>query len=73
MLIQCQSYCGDYVCSFGDVAVTGGDGTGSSTQVPVVRRAWAPAAMSYHARHLMSLLPEAPTLVAPTWYREALG
>jgi hypothetical protein len=58
-------------CGLLSASPIGGDGTGSSSQVPVVRRAWAPAAKSYHARHLMSLLPEAPALVVPTRYREA--
>jgi hypothetical protein len=50
MLIQCQGYHGDYVYIFDGVAMLGGDRTGSSTQVPIVRRAWVPAALSYHAR-----------------------
>jgi hypothetical protein len=36
-----------------------GNGMGSSTQVSAVRRAWVPVATSYHARHLMTLFPEA--------------
>jgi hypothetical protein len=28
-----------------------GDGTNSSTRVPIVRCAWAPVVTSYHARH----------------------
>jgi hypothetical protein len=50
--------------------VSGGDRTGSSTQVPVVRHAWAPMATSYHARHLMSSFPKVPALVVPTQYRK---
>jgi hypothetical protein len=34
-LIQCQSYHGDYACSRGGVAMSGGDGTCSRTQVLV--------------------------------------
>jgi hypothetical protein len=37
VLIRCQSYRGDYACSFGGAIVPGGDRTGSSTQVPIVR------------------------------------
>jgi hypothetical protein len=36
----------------------------SSTQVSAVRRAWVPAALSYHARHSMLLSPEDSALVA---------
>jgi hypothetical protein len=42
----------------------GSDRMNSSTQVPVVRYAWVPVAMSYHARHSIMLSPEDPTLVA---------
>jgi hypothetical protein len=31
--------------------MSGGDGTDSSTHVPIVRRTWAPLVMSCHARH----------------------
>jgi hypothetical protein len=53
--------------------VSGGDRTGSSTQVPVVRHAWAPMATSYHARHLMSSFPKVPALAAPTQYQKPPG
>jgi hypothetical protein len=33
------------------------DGTGSSTQVSIVRCAWVHAVMSYLARHLIPLFP----------------
>jgi hypothetical protein len=36
-LIQCQRGYGDYVCSCGRFAMSGGDGMDSSTRVPVVR------------------------------------
>jgi hypothetical protein len=49
-LIRCHSDHEDYVCSHGEVTMSGGDGTGPSTRVHVVRRAWAPAVMSCHAR-----------------------
>jgi hypothetical protein len=51
MLIQCQTYHANYACSYGGVAMSGGDGMDSSTQVPVVRHAWAPVATSCRARH----------------------
>jgi hypothetical protein len=51
VLIRCQSYRGGYACPLGEIAVTGGDGMGSSTQVSVVRRAW-PATTSCCARQL---------------------
>jgi hypothetical protein len=35
VLIQCQSYHGDYACSYGEVAMSGGDEMDSSTQMPV--------------------------------------
>jgi hypothetical protein len=58
MLIQCQSYHGDYEYFYGGAAMSGGDGMNSSTQVCVVRCVSVPVVMSYHARHLMSLSPE---------------
>jgi hypothetical protein len=36
MFIRCQSYHGDYACPFHEVEVSGGDETGSNTQVPIV-------------------------------------
>jgi hypothetical protein len=51
MLIQHQSYHEDYACSSVGVAMLGGDGIDSSTQVPAVRCAWAPVPTSCHARH----------------------
>jgi hypothetical protein len=46
---------------------------GSSTQVPVVRRVWAPVATSCRAKHLMPPLAEALTLVALIRYRKPLS
>jgi hypothetical protein len=57
-LIWCQSYHGNYVCSCARVAMLDGDGTTSSTQVPVVRCAWVHVGVSCHARHEMSPHPE---------------
>jgi hypothetical protein len=37
-LIRCQSDHDDYTCFHGGVAISGGDGMGSSTQVAIVRR-----------------------------------
>jgi hypothetical protein len=51
MLIQRQSYHGDYACSFVGVVMLGGNMTDFSTQVPAIRHAWSPTAMSHHARH----------------------
>jgi hypothetical protein len=59
---------GDYVCSCGRVVMSGSNRTDFSTQVLVVRCAWTPMVMSYHARHEMSLLPEDPAPIALTWY-----
>jgi hypothetical protein len=50
-LIRCQSYHDDYACFCGGVAMSGGDGTTSSTQVLAVRCVWPPVAMCCHARH----------------------
>jgi hypothetical protein len=50
MLIQHQSHHGDYACSFGGVAMSGGDGTYSNTQVPAARHVWAVVATSCRAR-----------------------
>jgi hypothetical protein len=68
VLIQCQSYHGDYVSLFSKVAVSGGSGMSFSTQVPVVRHAWTPATMSCRVKHLMLPHPEALALVVPIQY-----
>jgi hypothetical protein len=41
--------------------------------VPIVRRVWVPVAMSYHAKHLMLLFPEALVLAVPIRYQKPLG
>jgi hypothetical protein len=48
--------------------MSGGDGTNPSTQVHVVRCVWVPVTMSYRAKHLMLLPPEAsaPTALPST-------
>jgi hypothetical protein len=38
-VLQCQSNHDDYVCSHGEVIVSGGDGMGPSSRVPIARRA----------------------------------
>jgi hypothetical protein len=48
-VIRCQGDHDAYACSLGGVAMSGGDGTDSSTQVPSDRCTWVPVAMSYHA------------------------
>jgi hypothetical protein len=63
-LIRCWSDHDDYACSHGEVAMSGSDGTGPSTQMSDVRRAWAPMVMSYHARCYRASLPENPTPMA---------
>jgi hypothetical protein len=68
MGIQRQSYHGDYACSFGGAAMSDTVRTNSCTEVPTVRHAWVPAAMSYHATHYMSLLLEVLAPVVPTRY-----
>jgi hypothetical protein len=40
VLIRCQSYHDDYACTFGRVAMPGGDGMDSYTRVPVARHMW---------------------------------
>jgi hypothetical protein len=45
-LIRCQSYHSDYVCSHGGDAMSGGDGTDSSTRVSAARHAWTHVVMS---------------------------
>jgi hypothetical protein len=49
-----------YACSYGGVDASDGDGTDSSTQVPIIRCALVPVVMTYRARHLVSLFPEDP-------------
>jgi hypothetical protein len=44
--IRYQSSHGNYVCGCGGVALSGGDGTYFSTQVPAIRCAWAHVVMS---------------------------
>jgi hypothetical protein len=73
MLIQCQSYLGDYAYPFGEVAVSVGDGMGSYTHVPVVRHTWVPAATSCCTRHIMLPLPKARAPIEPTQYRKPTG
>jgi hypothetical protein len=69
VLIRCQSYHDDDVCSCDKVDTLGGDGTTSTTQVLVVRCAWMPVVISYLSRHLILLFPEdpTPTLLARHW------
>jgi hypothetical protein len=51
VLIRCQTYHGDYVCSYSIVAMLCGDGTTFSTQVPTIRCVWVPAVVSCHVEH----------------------
>jgi hypothetical protein len=44
--------------------MSGSDGMDSSTEVPTISCVWVLAALSYHVRHLMSLLLEDPAPVA---------
>jgi hypothetical protein len=46
-----QGYHDDYACFFGGVAMSGGNGMYSSTQVSTIRRAWARVATFYCARN----------------------
>jgi hypothetical protein len=39
-LIQCKSDHYDYVCSHDEVVVSGRDGTGPNTRLPIAGRAW---------------------------------
>jgi hypothetical protein len=64
MLIRCQRYRGDYVCSFGGATMLDGDGMSSSTQVLIVRCTWVSVVLSYQARHSMPLSPKDLALVA---------
>jgi hypothetical protein len=56
VLIQHQSYHGDYVCPHGGVTVSVSDGMDCSTQVSPARSMWVHVVLSYHARDSM-LLP----------------
>jgi hypothetical protein len=51
MLIERESYHDDYTCSFGRVAMSGGDWTNFSTRVPAANGVWVPAVLSYCTRH----------------------
>jgi hypothetical protein len=64
IFIQCQSYHDNYVCSYGGVAMSGGDGTDSGTQVPTIRRAclWPRLVI---ARHSILSFPKVSTPVVP--------
>jgi hypothetical protein len=46
-LIRCQIYHCDYACLHDEVAMSGGDGTDSSTRVPATMCAWAHVVMPY--------------------------
>jgi hypothetical protein len=48
----------------GGAALRGSDGMASNTQLSVIKYAWVPVAMSYHARHSTPLSPKDPTSVA---------
>jgi hypothetical protein len=48
--------------------MSGGDRIYSSTQVPIIRCAWALVVMFYHIWHEMALLPEDLALGALTRY-----
>jgi hypothetical protein len=61
MLTSCQNYHDDYAYPGGRVAMSDGDGMAFNTQVLVVRCVWVYVAMSSHARHLLSPLPENST------------
>jgi hypothetical protein len=63
MLILCQSHHSVYVCIPDRATVSSDDGTDSTTWVHAVRCAWAPVAMSRHARRLIPPLPEVLGLV----------
>jgi hypothetical protein len=58
MLILYQSCHVDCAYPCGRVAMSDGDGTTSSTQVPTVKCTWVPVAVSCCARHYMSSLPK---------------
>jgi hypothetical protein len=62
VLIQCQSYHGDYVCTLGRAAMSDGDGIDLNTRVPATRGVWVPMVLSYHGRHLMMLPLIGPVL-----------
>jgi hypothetical protein len=64
MLILCQSHHGVYACIPSRATASGSDGMCSSTWVHAIRSAWAPTAMSHHARCLRPHLPKASGLVA---------
>jgi hypothetical protein len=64
VLIQHQSFYGNYACTFGRVAMSDGDGIDPSTWVPIARGAWVPAVLSYHARCLIMLPFTCPVLSA---------
>jgi hypothetical protein len=44
VLVQCQSYHGNYACPRGRVVMSDGNGMTSNAQVPAVRCVWAPVA-----------------------------
>jgi hypothetical protein len=50
-LIQCQNDHDDYACSHGVVAMSGGDGMGPSTRVPIARHVRVPLVTFCYARH----------------------
>jgi hypothetical protein len=72
-VIQRQSHHGDYACHCGGVAMSGGDGMDSNTQVLAISHVWVFVAMSHHVRHLMSPLTKVSALVVLAWCWKPLG
>jgi hypothetical protein len=50
-LIRCQNYHGNYACSCGGLAMSGGDGMDSSIELLTIRCTWAPVALFHRARN----------------------
>jgi hypothetical protein len=72
MLIRCQSYHGDYVCTIGRVAMSGGDEMDSYTRVPTARCAWGlwpcPVIPGSKCHHLLRLRWSVKSI----WYMKVL-
>jgi hypothetical protein len=61
------------VSSYGEAAMSDGDGMNSITQVLVVKCVWVPVAMSHHTRHSVTLFVEDSAPAALPGTKNPLG
>jgi hypothetical protein len=64
MIVQCQSYHGNYAYPRGGATMLVGDGMDSRTRVSATMGAWVPVVLSYNARQSVVLPFMGPALLA---------